>query len=219
MSDLDSVSQGGQEGAGAYLRQAREAQGMTIEQLASTVKVPTTKLLALERNDWDVLPDANFNRALAMTVCRALKVDAGPALSRMPAAVAVSLASAKPPLNQPFRDFSHTGLTFESSPSLSLRVPKLPPALIAPLVLLILAAGIYFMPDHFDLKTLLPHSDDAASQMVQGEHGPAVTEDRPEVAQSASGASATAGGASAVDLPEIAASSSVAAVLPAASEA
>ncbi|HET8869864.1 MAG TPA: DUF4115 domain-containing protein, partial [Aquabacterium sp.] len=46
-----------------------------------------------------------------------------------------------------------------------------------------------------------------------------VTEDRPEVAQSASGASATAGGASAVDLPEIAASSSVAAVLPAASEA
>lgn len=152
MSDMTSSTGS----AGALIRLAREEQNVSIDTLAATIKVPPAKLLALESDDRAVLPDANLNRALAMTVCRALKVDAAPILALMPAAVATSLASGKPPLNQPYRDFSHTGLTFERSSMLKLRVPSLPPAVLAPLVLLCLAAGIYFMPEHIELGSWLP---------------------------------------------------------------
>ena len=150
MSDMTSSSQDLTGGAGLKIRQAREAQGLEIDALATLIKVPVAKLQALEADDRSVLPDANFNRALAMTVCRALKIDPAPVLALMPAAVAVSLASGKPPLNQPFRDFSHTGLTFEDSTPLSLKVPKLSPAILAPLLLLLLAGGIYLLPEHLD---------------------------------------------------------------------
>ncbi len=150
MSDMTSSSQDLTGGAGLLIRQAREAQGLEIDALATLIKVPVAKLQALEADDRSVLPDANFNRALAMTVCRALKIDPAPVLALMPAAVAVSLASGKPPLNQPFRDFSHTGLTFEESTPLSLKVPKLSPAILAPLLLLLLAGGIYLLPEHLD---------------------------------------------------------------------
>lgn len=136
--------------AGLLIRQAREAQGLSLDTLAATIKVPVAKLEALEADDRTVLSNPNFARALAMTVCRSLKIDPAPVLALMPAAVAVPLGSSKPPLNQPFRDFSHTGLTFEDSSSLSLRVPKLSSAVLAPLVLLILAGGIYLLPEHLE---------------------------------------------------------------------
>ncbi|MDE2593067.1 MAG: helix-turn-helix domain-containing protein [Burkholderiales bacterium] len=153
--------------AGLMIRQAREAQGIEIDTLASIIKVPAAKLQALESDDRAVLPDANFNRALAMTVCRALKIDPSPVLALMPAAVAVALASNKPPLNQPFRDFSHTGLTFEDSTSLSLKVPKLTPAVLAPVVLLLLAGGIYLLPEHLDMGSWFRSSSVVASKPAE----------------------------------------------------
>ncbi|HET8694341.1 MAG TPA: helix-turn-helix domain-containing protein [Aquabacterium sp.] len=166
MSDLESVSSAPNGGAGGLLQKAREERGMSIDYLAATIKVPVSKLQALERNDWVSMPDANFNRALAMTVCRALKIEAAPVLSLMPAAVAVPLGSDKPPLNQPFKDFSHTGLTFERSPALKLRMPKIPPSLIAPVILLVAAGGIYLMPEHMDWDALLPHRDRPTTSVV-----------------------------------------------------
>ncbi|MBP8190203.1 MAG: helix-turn-helix domain-containing protein [Aquabacterium sp.] len=151
---LDSA--GGVSGAGALIRQVREAQSVSIDALASIIKVPVAKLEALEAEDWSFLPDANLNRALAMTVCRALKVEAAPIMALMPAAVVKSLAAAKAPLNQPFRDFSHTGLTFESSSPLGIRVPKMSSAVVGPVVLLLLAAGVYFAPDQLDVEAWFP---------------------------------------------------------------
>ena len=94
MSDVSLDSAGGVSGAGALIRQVREAQSVSIDALASIIKVPVAKLEALEAEDWSFLPDANLNRALAMTVCRALKVEAAPIMALMPAAVVLSLAAA-----------------------------------------------------------------------------------------------------------------------------
>lgn len=156
MSESEALNPMSDAAAGALLRQARESQRMSLEHLASVIKVPVGKLQALESEDWTTLSDPNLARALAMTVCRALKVDSTQIMSRMPAAVAISLGAGREPLNQPFKEFSHTGLTFERSPRLSLRLPRLSSTFIAPLVLLLVAAGIYLVPDDIDWKGLLP---------------------------------------------------------------
>ena len=70
--------------AGTLLRQAREAVGMDVSVLASALKVPVGKLQALEADDFTALPDAVFARALASSVCRALKIDAAPVLQGLP---------------------------------------------------------------------------------------------------------------------------------------
>ena len=78
--------------AGALLRQAREASGLHIAALAAALKVPVQRLEALEQGRYDALPDAVFTRALALSVCRALKIDAGPVLAALPAAPARQLS-------------------------------------------------------------------------------------------------------------------------------
>lgn len=84
--DTPSAAQGQQErSAGALLREARESRGLHIAALAATIKVSPRKLDALEGDRHHELPDATFARALASTVCRALKVDPAPILERMPA--------------------------------------------------------------------------------------------------------------------------------------
>lgn len=70
--------------AGALLRQYREAKGLHISILAAALKVPNSKLVALEANRFEELPDLVFARALAMSVCRYLHVDSSAVLSMMP---------------------------------------------------------------------------------------------------------------------------------------
>jgi cytoskeleton protein RodZ len=91
-------------GAGALLRAARERQGLHIAALAASIKIPQRKLEALEADRYDELPDATFTRALAMTVCRALKIDAAPVLALLPQVEGRGLAAATGGLNAPFRD-------------------------------------------------------------------------------------------------------------------
>ncbi len=70
--------------AGVLLRQAREAAGLHIAALSVSLKVPVRKLEALENDRIDLLPDAIFARALAASVCRALKVDSTAILAGLP---------------------------------------------------------------------------------------------------------------------------------------
>lgn len=70
--------------AGTLLREAREAAGLHVGSLAVSLKVPVKKLEALEADDLEQLPDAVFARALAATICRLLKVDPEPVLTRLP---------------------------------------------------------------------------------------------------------------------------------------
>ena len=61
--------------AGDMLREAREAHGLHIDMVAAALKVSPRKLAALEADDIEALPDAVFARALAASVCRALRID------------------------------------------------------------------------------------------------------------------------------------------------
>ncbi|WGT65442.1 helix-turn-helix domain-containing protein [Variovorax paradoxus] len=85
--------------AGDMLREAREAHGLHIEMVAAALKVPPQKLMALEADDIDSLPDPVFARALASSVCRALRIDAAPVLAKLPGAQRAPLAAADRTLN------------------------------------------------------------------------------------------------------------------------
>jgi cytoskeleton protein RodZ len=89
--------------AGALLRRAREAAGLHVAALAVSLKVPVRKLEALEEDRWDALPDAVFVRALALSICRTLKIDSRPVLDRLPQSAAPRLMQARDGINTPFR--------------------------------------------------------------------------------------------------------------------
>lgn len=136
--------------AGALLRQARQAQGMHIAALSAAIKVPQRKLEALEGDRYDELPDATFTRALAQTVCRTLKIDAAPVLALLPKAFTDSrLEHVAEGMNAPFRDRGGPDTGGDFGISLS-------PALWAALVVLALAAAVYFVPSSWLSLARLP---------------------------------------------------------------
>ena len=99
MTDEGQFAPGGQESSplpqaspGEMLRAARQAAGVHIEALAVSLKVPISKLEALEADDFDALPDAVFVRALASSICRSLKLDPVPVLALMPQSGAPKLS-------------------------------------------------------------------------------------------------------------------------------
>ena len=89
--------------AGASLREARQAQGLDIAALAALLKVPVNKLQALEQDEFELLLDPVFARALASSVCRILKIDAAPVLLRLPVITAFKATSQNRGINTPFR--------------------------------------------------------------------------------------------------------------------
>lgn len=127
------------EGAGALLRAARQQQGLHIDALAASIKVPVAKLEALESGRYDALPDATFTRALAQTMCRALKIDAQPVLAQLPAPISPVLERVDQGLNTPFRDKPARLVPSEW-------VPWRHPAAWAVGLLLAAAAGFVLMP-------------------------------------------------------------------------
>lgn len=174
----------GNRGAGEILRRAREAQNMTLEGLAATIKVTPAKLDALEQGQFDRLPDANFTRALAMTVCRALKVDPSEVLAALPAAKPTALAEGKPPLNQPFKDVRGGSPLFDHhwdwSNLLSFKW-------LAPMLLLLGALGIYVLPDSVDVPAWFHQVLQMAprpAEVAKAEQAASATQLEPPVAAS-----------------------------------
>jgi cytoskeleton protein RodZ len=90
--------------AGALLRSARERQGVHLAVLAASLKVAQRKLEFIEADRYDELPDATFARALALSMCRALKIDPEPVLTRLPHPQGERLEQLTRGLNQPFRE-------------------------------------------------------------------------------------------------------------------
>jgi cytoskeleton protein RodZ len=90
--------------AGALLKAAREREGLHLAVLAATIKVSPAKLQALERDQYDQLPNATFTRALAQSVCRSLKIDPRPVLALLPQIEALPLEGGGARLNTPFQD-------------------------------------------------------------------------------------------------------------------
>lgn len=125
--------------AGALLRAARERQGLHIAALSAAIKIPQRKLEALEAGRFDELPDATFTRALAMTVCRALKIDAAPVLAQLPQVGGNGLAAVTGGLNAPFRDRPGRADPADFSPARH-------PLSWAALAVLVAAAAVFLVP-------------------------------------------------------------------------
>jgi len=90
--------------AGALLRQARMAQGLHIAALAAAIKVSPRKLELLETDRVAELPDAAFARALALRICRQLKIDAEAIMERLPHPPGPRLEHVSQGLGAPFHD-------------------------------------------------------------------------------------------------------------------
>ncbi len=129
--------------AGALLRQARLAQGLEIEALASAIKVTPRKLELLESDRFDELHDATFARALAQTVCRSLRIDAAPVLALLPQAQAqaqgMRLDHIHQGLNTPFRE-RPAGLSDDGSGWAK-------PVVWGPALIVAAAAALYLVPN------------------------------------------------------------------------
>lgn len=137
--------------AGAWLRNARQQRGLHIAALAVMLKVPQAKLEALEADRFDQLPDATFARALATAMCRALKVDPAPVLAMLPRTRDREF-DVRPGLNQPFRE---RGAGPIDGGVLAMAAK---PVVWGPLLLLVAAAAVYWIPAGW-----LPDRDSAAA--------------------------------------------------------
>lgn len=125
--------------AGALLRQGRVAAGLHIAALAVALKVPVRRLEALESDRFDLLPDAVFVRALASSVCRALKMDAAPVLALLPASVPPRLSESSAHTH----DAYHSGGSARGLPMWRM-LPK--PVMVSAAVLVLATAGLIFWP-------------------------------------------------------------------------
>lgn len=129
--------------AGMLLRQAREQQHMSVQTLASALKVPVYKLQALEEDRWDVLTDSVFTRSLALSICRLLRIPSEPVLAGLPKHEAAKLASNPEGINAPFKEKTLRSLMSPAQEPGSGSAVKL-----AAVVLIAVAggAGFYFLP-------------------------------------------------------------------------
>ena len=89
--------------AGEILRDARESAGVHIAALAVALKVPVSKIDALETGRYDEFPDNVFMRALAASVCRTLKIEPAPVLALLPSGAPQALNVTRG-LNASFKD-------------------------------------------------------------------------------------------------------------------
>ena len=91
MMDSDQAVPGVSAGCGAVLRQAREAAGMSIEQVASQLRMTVRSVANLESDDWTSLGAPVFVRGQLRSYARLLGVDIEPYIEQTPvAAVAPS---------------------------------------------------------------------------------------------------------------------------------
>jgi len=130
--------------AGRLLREARERQGLHIAALAASIKVAPQKLEMLEADRFDALPDATFTRALAQTVCRALKIDPAAVLVLLPpAAAGHRLEQVGGGLNAPFRERPGVAGQRDAPP------PRLGAVFWITALILVAALVLYFAPPHW----------------------------------------------------------------------
>ena len=148
----EQVAQPTSSGAGHLLRQARERQQLSIQAVASTLKVPVYKLQALEEDRWDVLTDSVFTRSLALSLCRLLNIASEPVLAGLPKHEAAKLAANPEGINAPFKEKTLRSLMSSSQDSGAGNGAKIVAAL---LIAVAGGAGLYFVPQWHS-------SDDAA---------------------------------------------------------
>lgn len=180
---------GGQSGspagmtAGLLLQQARVASGVHIAALAAALKVPVYKLEALESDQLDGFPDAVFVRALASSICRTLKVDAGPVLALLPHGPSPHLPADRG-INAAFKDGASKksrGSVMGSASSGSRWIP------VVVVLLLVAAVALVFMPRVAGVWTMAVSSLTGGDAKTSGSDAdaPAMVAEEPTVVAAA----------------------------------
>ncbi|MCE9661211.1 MAG: helix-turn-helix domain-containing protein [Burkholderiales bacterium] len=207
MSDeAGATAPAGEVTAGRLLREAREKQGLHIAALAAAIKVSPKKLEMLEADRFDALPDATFTRALAQTVCRALKTDPAPVMRLLPPPPGHSLENVGEGLNTPFRE--RPGVLVQSNWPAALANPAYGLALL----LLIAAAVVLLLPSGFiggSVGSARPASAAAAQGKVEpgmppdfvGDAGTRAASGTTSVASTAASSSTAAGSSPTAAVP------------------
>ncbi len=174
--------------AGSLLRQMREAAGVHIAALATTMKVSVDKLEALEADRYDLFSDVVFMRALAAGICRLLKQDSAPVLALLPGAAPAPLHLDKG-INASFKASAPRG-NFGSAAE----PPRSRLLGVAVVLLLAGALGVALWPQHLGLDGLWPRPDastvaqepvrpiDAPEEAATTEVAPAVALPTPDAA-------------------------------------
>lgn len=80
------------------LRQAREAAGLTLADVAQRLRLSVRHLQAIEAADWDRLPGAAFTRGALRSYARLISVDVEPLLGQLPSANSPELLRPAPSL-------------------------------------------------------------------------------------------------------------------------
>ena len=180
--------------AGGLLREARQASGMHIAALAVALKVPVSKLEALEADNFGALPDTVFVRALASSVCRTLKLDPAPILALLPQSQSPRLATDSAGLNAPVKG---SGGRPSSATSFSSNSTSRSVTLIV-LALLVGALILVFFPRHEPSAAVTPASSSEDRSVAAAEGAPAAPalvletpQQAPVAAQPASGTAQT----------------------------
>jgi len=140
--------------AGDMLREAREAHGLHIDMVAAALKVSPQKLAALESDDIEALPDPVFARALAASVCRALRIDPAPVLAKLPGAQRPVLAEADRTMSKSLRSASPRSGGAGALPSR--------PLVTVVILLLVGAAVLFWLP-----QSLFDRLSDSVSHLMQ----------------------------------------------------
>lgn len=156
---VGNAEQHNESSAGTLLRQAREEKQMSVQTLASALKVPVYKLQALEEDRWEQLTDSVFTRSLALSVCRVLRIPSEPILARLPKLEGAKLSTNPEGINAPFKEKSLRSLMSPSQEPASGKAVKV---VLALLIALAGGAGLYFLP-----QWQASHEEDASAQVAE----------------------------------------------------
>ena len=72
---MDEIEQGTVQTVGERLREARDAQGLSLEEIAATTRIPTRHLQSLENSEWTALPAPTYSMGFAKNYATAVGLD------------------------------------------------------------------------------------------------------------------------------------------------
>lgn len=140
---------------GEKLRQAREARGISISEVAEQTRISALYLEAIENDDYRTLPGGIFNKGFLKSFAKFVGVDEQEALQDYSRLLAEQGSADS--LNDP-KTYRPEVLTDDRS-----RSSMLPTLIIAAIILTLFAGGIYFGVDYYQKSQNQPVANNNAN--------------------------------------------------------